>query len=426
MNNLFFIQDTIAHKISFWLLGCFLIFLPFDFFYSEIILGCYAIHTFIHAGKISYKNLFSSDFFLISSLFLVGIVTGLYSNDKQESLNISSRQLALLLIPILFSVNDFALERYRIGLFKIFAYSCTLTVIYLYTDAIRTIIYFNMPANSLFSFAFMNHNFSMPIGIHATYLSMYVAFSIVIFGYQVLNEDNKSKIIFYSCCMVLLSMALIQLSSRAVLIAILVIANVIFPYFMSGKKRIRYLVLSLIISTAGFYAIFHFDAYKLRFINELKEDLSGNVAVIESTEPRIARWEATMELVMRSPVFGYGSGSEKKLLKEQYFKKRFYISYINEFNTHSEYLSFLLKAGIIGLMIYIYVLFRGFVIAWKNKDLLFAAFITLIAIVSVSENVLDLNKGIFFYSFFFSIFLLGKKKYARKQETHLKKEGNPV
>jgi len=114
-----------------------------------------------------------------------------------------------------------------------------------------------------------------------------------------------------------------------------------------------------------------------------------------------------MELIKQSPVIGYGSGSEKELLKEKFFEKKLFTSYLHEFNAHSEYLSFLIKTGIIGFALFIYVLYFGFAVALQRQDILFLSFMTLIAIVAISENFLDVNKGIFFYSFFFSLFLLG-------------------
>jgi hypothetical protein len=69
----------------------------------------------------------------------------------------------------------------------------------------------------------------------------------------------------------------------------------------------------------------------------------------------------------------------------------------------------MIKAGLPGLLVYLFVLMYGLAIAWKKRDLSFAAFLFIIAITSVSENILDLNKGIFFYSFFFAYFLLVNK-----------------
>src|SRR5204863_3505039 len=87
------------------------------------------------------------------------------------------------------------------------------------------------------------------------------------------------------------------------------------------------------------------------------------------------------------------------------FEKGLYISYLNEFNAHSEYLSILIKTGIIGLALFIYTLYFGFMSSIRNRDILFLSFMVIITIVSISENILDLNKGIFFYSFFFPFFL---------------------
>ena len=111
-----------------------------------------------------------------------------------------------------------------------------------------------------------------------------------------------------------------------------------------------------VISAATLLLIYKVDSFKTRYISELKTDLTNNVKIIENTEPRLARWNAICELVKKSPVIGYGTGSEKKLLKEKYFEKGLYISYLNEFNAHSEYLSVLIKTGIIGLALFIYVL----------------------------------------------------------------------
>jgi hypothetical protein len=66
----------------------------------------------------------------------------------------------------------------------------------------------------------------------------------------------------------------------------------------------------------------------------------------------------------------------------------------------------MLRSGIFGLLIYLIVLCYAFVQSIRKKDFLFFSFLLLIATVSVSENILDVNKGIFFYSFFLSFFLM--------------------
>ena len=294
---------------------------------------------------------------------------------------------------------------------------------YLYADAVRTILYLHLPLSSLFSVMFMNHNFSIPIHIHATYLSVYTAFSLLSFLYLFFKEQRRFQKWIYIIAALILSAGLLQLSSRAVFIAFLVIINFIFPFFLlTGRKRVIFFFTASLISAITLLAINKVESFKTRYITELKTDLTDTVMIIENTEPRIARWNATLELVKKSPFIGYGTGAEKELLKEKYFEKGLYISYLNEFNAHNEYLSMAIKTGVLGLALFVYVLYFGFAAAFRKKDILFLSFMIIITMVSVSENLLGLNKGIFFYSFFFSLFLIGSGDAINKQISSIKDE----
>ena len=408
MKQLFLIEDTIANKISYYHLAAFLIALPFDFFYSEIILISFGLHTLIHAQKAKVKNIFSKRVLILVSIYLLGLAAILYSPDKPEGINVATRQLAILIFPVLFALTDLDLKKYKLNLICIFGFTCTATILYLYADAVHTIFYFHLSLSSLFTLIFMNHNFSMPVGIHATYLSVYTAFSLLAFLCLALKKQELKLRWIYIIAIIILAAGLIQLSSRAVFIAFLATVNLAFPFFLfQGRKRLMFFLTASFISIITLVVIMNVDSFKTRYISELKTDLTNNVKIIENTEPRLARWNAIAELIKGSPVIGYGTGSEKKLLKAKYFEKGLYISYLNEFNTHNEYLSIIIKTGVMGLAIFIYILYFGFASALRKKDVLFLSFMVIITIVSISENILDLNKGIFFYSFFFSFFLLG-------------------
>jgi O-antigen ligase len=340
-------------------------------------------------------------------IYLLSVVTISYSTDKSEGVHIAGRQTAILFMPVLLVLNEINLQHYKKILLKIFAVTCVLVIVYLYADAIHTIIYFHLPLTDLFSTAFINHNFSLPISLHATYLSLYVAFSIFIFFYSLIREKAAAKKILYIAGMLILIAGLIQLTSRAVVIGFLLIITIAVPLFLlSGKKRILFSVIALMIAGCTFYFVSRVDAFKTRYISELNNDLTKAAINNERLEPRVTRWNLAADLIRKKPLTGYGTGSEKNLLKEQYFNNKLYISFLNEFNVHSQYLSFMLRSGIFGLLIYLIVLCYAFVQSIRKKDFLFFSFLLLIATVSVSENILDVNKGIFFYSFFLSFFLM--------------------
>ncbi|MEP6673916.1 MAG: O-antigen ligase family protein [Ferruginibacter sp.] len=411
MKKIFFIDDSISNRISFWHLVCFGWMLPLPFVYSQLVLASFTIHTLIHLTKDRFNFIFSRPVFLVSAIYLLGIIGFFYSPDKSEAFNVAGRQSAILWLPAVLAVNELDFSKYKIQLLKLFGLGITATVLYLYAHAVYSILYFKQPLSVLFSTSFTNHNFSLPLELHATYLSMYVALSITSFLFLILQPGSRRNKLIYLFCIMVLSAGLLQLSSRSVFIALLVIVNLGFPFLLlSGKKRLQFMLAAVTISAAVLIFIFSINSFKLRYVADLKLDLTQSSINNEIMEPRIVRWDAAMELVKQSPLIGHGSGSEKELLKEKYFEKKLYISYLNEFNAHNEYLSFLLKTGIAGLLVYLYVLFSGFSIAVKKRDILFFAFMLLICIVSFSENILDVNKGVFFYSFFFSLFLLSHRQ----------------
>jgi O-antigen ligase len=333
------------------------------------------------------------------------LITIFYSIDTSEGWDIAGRQTAIFFMPVILALNEIDLNKYKTQLFKIFAFTCTVVVLYLYADAIRTITYFHLPLKDIVSTAFINHNFSLPIAMHATYLSMYIAFSIVVLLYALFTETANKIIIL--CCLLILCAGLIQLTSRAVVIGMMFIFSIAIPLFLiKGKKRVAFAVIALALTAGSISLISKIDAFKTRYVTELNNDLTQAAINNEILEPRAARWELAFNLIKKSPVVGYGTGSEKKLLKELYYKNKLYISFLKEFNVHSQFLSFIIRSGIIGLLIYLTVLGFGFTVAVQKKDFVFFSFLILIAAVSVSENILDLNKGIFFYSFFLSIFLI--------------------
>ena len=113
MKQLFLIDDTIVNRISYYLLVCFLIVLPFDFFYSELILISFGIHTLIHIQKEKVKNIFTKPVLILAAVYLLGLAAILYSPDKTEAINVATRQLAILIIPVLFALTGLNLEKYK-------------------------------------------------------------------------------------------------------------------------------------------------------------------------------------------------------------------------------------------------------------------------------------------------------------------------
>jgi O-antigen ligase len=395
-----------ANKISYYIIAAFLIALPFDRFFSEWLLIVFCLHTLIHFKVENLKRLRNKNVWIAGSVFIISFLAITYSSYKSEGLKDSFRQLAVLVFPVFLSVSNLDLLKYKWHLLEIFGLTCTVTVLYLYLDAFKVIHYFHLPLATILKKTFINQNFTAPVGLHATYFSMYVLLSICIFLFLFYSGPvrKSQKYILYS---LILFIGLLQLSSRAAIIAALIIMIFIVPFFLlQGKKSIVFFVVALSASAIVFFIITQVNALKKRYIYDLENDLTEYRDPGDLTESRMARWNLEWQLIQKSPLVGYGTGSEEFVLKEKYFENKFYRSYLLGLNAHNQFLSFLINTGLVGLLVYLYIFYYGLRLAIKRKDFLLFSFLTVLIIVSFSENILGVSKGVLFYSFFLSFFLL--------------------
>src|SRR5450631_4043413 len=248
MKNVFYIKDSVENRISYYHLLFFLFALPFDRFYSTILLISYLTHSLIFFRKNKWQNI-NPDIFILQSVFFVSIASAVYAPSVTESLNVITKQLAIFIFPVLFSVGSLNLAKYRDRLLTGLGICCTLTILYLYGHAIYVIQLNNLPLKELFSWAFVNHNFSMPIDMHATYLSMLLVLSIVHCLRQFLKEKLKAARTYFMTGICIQFAGLIQLSSKSALIALFLIVVFGFPGLLIRKNaRYRFVFVSLIVS----------------------------------------------------------------------------------------------------------------------------------------------------------------------------------
>jgi O-antigen ligase len=406
MKQLFLIDDNKVNKISYFHVMLLMVSLPFDRFYSHIILISLIAHTLIHARKAKWKSVFSVKTLVLQSLFFVTAVATAYTLYMHEAFNEWTLRLPVLVLPVVFAVNDLDLKKYRSNLLLAFALVCTGTVVYLYADALITINYYHLPLKTIFTDAFTNHNFSEPIEMHATFFSLQLIIGFVYLLTLAFKPGTSLLKAFYCACCIILLAGLIQLSSKSILAVVFIIINLVVPYcLLKGKNRLRYMLTCFIISVLAFTVLLKISSFRVRYMTSLKDDLAV-AKPGESTEPRLARWHLVAGLIKQKPLIGYGSGAEYPLLHDEFFKVKMYSSFLANLNAHNQYFSFLIKSGTWGLLIYLLTLGYGFKIAFKNKDAVFICFILVIAIVSLSENVLDADKGVMFYSIFYALLLL--------------------
>jgi len=415
MKELFLINDTPANRISYYHILLFLLLLPYDLFFTGLILISFAVHTLLHSKANAWKAVFGGKVLALQAVFLVLLAGTAYAPSIRTAIDDCSRQVSIFVFPLLLGITTLDLRRYRQRLLSVFAAGVTFTILWLFYNAVVLARAEGLPVSGLFSAAFTNQNFSRPIDIHATYLSIYVSVAFIHFLFLLFTQKEKwRRVLCAVCCLVLLG-GLLQLASRSVCIATGILVNLAFPWLaLKGKMRLYFISASLLVSATLFIIINRTEAFHERYVRDFAEEMGTGRSTSVDEEPRVARWEVAMELVKKRPVLGYGTGSEIPLLRDAYYRNKLFTSYLNSLNAHNEYLSLLIQTGLAGLLVYIAALFYLFRQSLARRDIVFFTCVFLVAIVSVSENILDVNKGIFFYAFFPSFLLFADAKNRKK------------
>ena len=140
MRQLFALKESTANKISYFHLVAFLVCLPFDRFFSQLILASFLIHTLIHTNKEKLRMILSWQNLVLSSVFLINLLGLIYSPEKSQAGRDIQRQLAIILLPLAFSTSKFPFSKYRNNLLIFFSLGSVVTILYLFLDALYTLV----------------------------------------------------------------------------------------------------------------------------------------------------------------------------------------------------------------------------------------------------------------------------------------------
>ena len=395
-------------KLRLFLVLLYVFFLPYNLFYTTIIFITLFVLTLIDLSKEKIKTI-PKQVWIFQLIYFIAVLFYNLSIDRTEANYILERQLVILLFPLILPLS-IKINQVNINLILItLTLTCVLSILYLFFYLFYLILFeLKLPLiKTISSGYFFNHGFSKPISIHASYFSLYISLSIL-YSVQILNS---LKVFFNKLMMLLiiiiLYLGLFFLASRNSIICVFIILLFIFPFFKIYNKK-KYLLISILFFVLSFIIIFNITYFKNRFSGELISDIKplNNKEYVNYsyTEPRIERWRCAFDLIKKSPLIGYGTGDEVTMLKTEYSKKGLFISYLENFNAHNQYISYLIKCGIIGFVLFLFSFFYFLYLAIKDKNFIYLSFLIILLIGFYTENILDSNKGIVFFAFFNTLF----------------------
>ncbi len=382
--------------------------LPFAVLFSSVLVILISFITLVDLQKDKLKRL-PRQFFLFQVVFFLSVAGYFYSLHKSNASFLMERQLTILLFPVILPLAiNISLVKVNMALASL-ALSSTVAIVFLFSSMFYSIIVeLNLPVlSSISSGAFFNHQFSKPLSIHAGYLSLYISLSIIFLTHLYDRGRSIGIKIFLIILLTMLFAGLFFLASRNIIIATFFILIIVYPFYKI-KNKLSYIIILTGILASGFLVIrnipYLHERFSVNLISDINPIRSSAGITYSINEPRYERWKGAVELIKRSPMIGYGTGDEIPMMKTEYIKRGHYISYLENYNAHNQYLSYFLKNGLIGLMIFFFVFSYYLSLAITSKNFVYLSFLIVLLIGFYTENILDANKGIVFFAFFNTLF----------------------
>ena len=413
MSNTDLLKDRSKNIIL--LMSLYVFFLPLRNHISSVIGFLLFLHFFFDKQvnlKSKFKILFENKIAILSiSLYFLHIIGLLYtSNFKYAGLDLEIKLPLLIIHLTLFSEKTIETNDIK-KIFQFYTLGNLVTILYCSIYA----FYSYGQTNSITVFFYNNLSRFM----HPTYFSMYLGFNVIIILQSItaLTKDkhvNKKKIslLFILCTIFLIFITLLSSKAGILIVGICTIIITIREIF----KRKFYLVIyfTSILSILIFILLTNQNATTSKRFTDAKNELITNKSKkseekVGSSDTRIEVWKATSQLIKNNYLIGVGTGDIKDELSKQYQKNNFNLGFQNNFNCHNQYLQFFLLFGIIGLVIFLSIIFLSLKNGFQTKNTLLIQFIILIALNMLMESMLESKAGVEFYAFF--IPFLAKNNY---------------
>lgn len=315
--------------------------------------------------------------------FLYVILSSIIQNNIQYTLNVFDKEFShltlLFLAPMLLRKKEDN---------KLLSYGLILGLI--------TACIYVFAMSYVLEIDFNKLTFLKVINIHHTYLSIYILFFVNIILASVLKNNqlklNRKTSLFLST-LIFAFIILFMLGSKISMVIYLFFIGVYTVTFLSKKRR-------LIILTILPILIVSFLFFNKKIDTSYKSALNFRLEI----------WNESINSIKENPFFGNLKMSEKDVLNYHHYISGKYYLMDSDLNSHNQFLSILLKYGIVGSIILLFLMVNIF--KTKNfttsKDTIanLIGFLVIMFGTFYIENVLDRHHGVVFFSIFFNYYLV--------------------
>lgn len=377
--------------------------------WGNIILTFPAIYALVcfDFGKVTTlwkENLFIK---IIAAYYLILLIGLLYTTDLKSGFFILEKKFSLFIIPVLLMPHLMSFSEKSLGLLlkKMGIITMSGSVMVLLVASFKSIILKDTQA-------FFFEEFTP---IHYVYYAIYFSFGSLIFLNYTFDylRNSKNRYIIWATLFAYALGILILVSSKMGIISFVLGAGVLLYRRMANKKVF---VVSLLILIGSLVTlIFIHQTTRQRFV-----DLSRNFEILNEKRLaydvnekftglnlRLLFWKFSVSHMLdeKAYIAGTGTGDAQHFLDESYTLHNLTAYSYAGWDPHNQWVFTFIQLGLVGVSLLIWLYANALRVAIRKKDFGLFCFLLITFCFSMTESILESNKGIVFFSIFYSIFL---------------------
>ena len=147
-----------------------------------------------------------------------------------------------------------------------------------------------------------------------------------------------------------------------------------------------------------------------KFLEFKKIEVVGKGAAT-STNIRYTIYRVAKDVILESPILGYGVGDYRSVLSDKYRDLGIPVLQEGRFNAHNQFLSFLIIGGAVALLAFLATLIINFIFAVRFNNELLILLIIFYGILMLTDNILEKEAGVVYFALFFN-FLAARSLFA--------------
>ena len=359
---------------------------------------------------------------LFSSLYLLVITGSFYSANSNVSMFKLQQKSALAMFPIVFGTAAALTGMAYHRILTLFAWFTLAGCFFCLGYGLMNFIQTGSPTR-LYGYQMVALKDMSPFML-GLYCLLSVIYLLTAF-YRGAFEDKRRRRTYIALLLVL-SLFLFVLGNRNILFSWSIV--VIF-FFLRRLARgyMRYVLVAAVLGL--FITAIVLNPSLRRQVNDLTDFSAGNTIQLDQDRSlgrdwggkalREAIWRCSMDIVRAHWLTGVGTGDVQDSLQAAYERRKFYFaSRYNVYNAHNQFLQETLAYGITGSVVLMACLLIPLLLYYGNAEKqLYVLFLLSFFIICLTESILEISKGIVFYSFFNSIFAFVPESLKTTQKT---------